>query len=1129
MSPKGEMIDLHIDTERIRTLAPLHADRIIFGADPSTVIAVGDEEQLREIAIALQRTLREMTQFDIALVDQSTFCGATELSSNVIAIGHAGNNDLLRRLHDLRFLNNDDYPSQGHRLLTIHNPFGDGHNVVAVLGATAAVAGCGAQRLPDHLSQLEKGWALKGRLFDIEPCPETPDPAAFVTEHTCPGGSAFQGHPRAMLTALDYLNTTGQEAWARAFLEIARPLTTGEIPLSFVLMSAIDMWTDKLAIGWDMAEEFPCFSGEERLLMANFIASCTEYCNDSLTYQKWRITDTDHQIFNHHTQPAKCLFFGCMYLRRHGYEIASLDAWVEKALRVMARAEEAGRSFDEGGSGYSWLVGSDVLEVRLAQGDSTYVTSEKMRHYADMAVMVLNSHFEPVPFSDSGSYHNAVGATHLDILLRAAEWLRDPGFKWVAEQSSSEVSARDILTHHLDSAPPKRHEGVFVLPLDPVIHRWTNLPRFPDYPPPERLTNVEVERCFDKISFRGGWGSDSDYLLLQGFGSGQHGHPDANAISQYQVHGRLFLVDCDYIRKMPSQHNMVMVIRDGQHAPIPVTARLDHSVAFEQGALTRTTLVDYNGCNWTRSLLWIKDDCVLTIDTLRANVAGEYEFRCFWRTLGDAETTSGGMHADHDGEHFHVVELTDSEHRLDVESPSLSSSSYPPYKFGDPKPKILRESQRLSLDAGEEICFINLLLPNGDSREPRRTIKWEKSGGIRVEGGSSTIVVTREGVRVDDHWVCELPAEQPLHMPAEVLAQAQAAEASLPQVGDWTSAWEVGIPPSAECLFGLAEGGALVGCADGSIVKASADGDICVLGKANDRIGAVVAGRLYGEKDITYLAASYDATLRLFNSNGDERSVVDLQNPESAGRPVWGRAICLADLDGDGRLWPVVGTASWQVLAVKPDGSIRWGFNTAAHSVTRLVNADLNQDGRDEIVVGTVYFCVPVATADGQRLWADEDYNDYWSAGPCFRHVEVGDVDTDGELEVIAVGSDTLIHCIDARGEKKWTYSIGDEAAGLGLIQGAIVAASGTGDVHCINGKGIQRWRVALSNPCVAMTIAGESVVVAVEGGKLFRMGLDGQVIAGTQLSVQATHLAGYDNGSVLATCENETLVKLSL
>src|SRR5690606_19304926 len=128
------------------------------------------------------------------------------------------------------------------------------------------------------------------------------------------------------------------------------------------------------------------------------------------------------------TFPATGLYFGTRYLRLHGYLLDTLDAWEEKALAIFARAAQAGRSFDEGGAGYSWLVGNHLLSVMLAQGDESYVRSEKLKRYADLAAVIQNNHFELVPFGDCGGYHTG-GTGAASILLRAAEWHRHPGLK----------------------------------------------------------------------------------------------------------------------------------------------------------------------------------------------------------------------------------------------------------------------------------------------------------------------------------------------------------------------------------------------------------------------------------------------------------------------------------------------------------------------------------------------------------------------------------------------------------------------------------------------------------------------------------------------------------------------------
>jgi len=1116
MSDKGTMISLRIDMERIRELAPLHQETVLAGNGQMAAIAAPAEGEFRCIADKTQRELRQLTGTVLPILDESGYARADALSSSVVAIGHAGNNHLLRRLHYLKYLDNGDYPSEGLRLVSVHSPFGDGRNVLAALGYTAESARQSASRLRELIVERDGSWLVAGRIKVAEPRPETSEPEDLLRSARKESATG-SGRPTAILTALRNLNVAGEERWARAFTELVRPYATGESPLSFWLMSAVDFWTQGLATSWDSAEEWPYFTDEERRLVTNFVASCTEYCHDSITYQKWRLADTEHQVFNHHTFPASGLYFGTRYLRVHGYEIEGLDTWRDKSLRIFARAAEAGRSFDEGGSGYSWLVGNHLLDVSLAHGDTSYASSEKMKRYADLAVVIQNNDFELVPFGDCGSYHST-GTSASNILLRAAEWHQEPGYKWVAERHFPAAAQADVLAREIPSAPPTDHVGLFILPLDPVVHRWAGLPRFPNYPPPIAKPNVPVDQCFDKLSLRSGWEPHDDYLLLQGFGDGQHGHPDANAISQYQVRGRWLLAESDYIRRMPKHHNMVMIIRDGAHAPIPTTARLDSATELPGGALTMTSLVDYNGCDWTRTLIWLTGDCLLCVDSIRVKIAGDYGLRCYWRTLGDASLTERGLHADHQGEHFHIVELTDSHRRLDVESMQLGATEYPHYRFGDGRPKVLCERRWAQLAAGEEVCFVNLLLPNGETETPRRSIEWREAGTIFVTGEGPDLTVQATGVEVRGnhrHTFDERERLSALEAPAGTNASRGV---ELPPTAA-TRGWQATLPAPATCLTWAEEESALVGCEDGSILEVGRDGAVQYLATADGRIGSVLAGCLYGEQELTYLAAGHDAKLRLLRPKRGERLTVEL--PRNGHMPAWGRALCLADLDGDGRLWPIVGTASWRVHAVLPDGAFRWTVDTASHSVTCLASGDLNADGRDEIAVGTVYFCVPAITPDGQRLWQDEDYNDYWQAGPNFPFIEIADVDGDGDLEVITVGADTLVHCISNVGEKKRTHSIGDEAAGLAVTRYGIVAASQTGDVHLLDGRGERIWRLRLGSPCTALAVADERLCVGTETGEVVWVTATGEPVSRCALPSPALKLLGRADGAVLAATDD--------
>ena len=234
------------------------------------------------------------------------------------------------------------------------------------------------------------------------------------------------GSPQGFLQALDHLRAGGEERWARAFVELIEPYASGAIPLSFWLMSAVDFWTDRLVLGWDAVEELPWFSDQERLLVVNFLVACTAYCHDSITYQKWRLVREDHMVFNHHTFPATGLFFGCLYLQRHGYELPQAREWLRKSLKVFARAatgrplvrRRAARAI----AGWSATISSASAP---ALGDVLLRSPPRRSiRYADLAAVIQNNAFELVPVRRLPRLSRHAARAPAAILLRAAEYHR---------------------------------------------------------------------------------------------------------------------------------------------------------------------------------------------------------------------------------------------------------------------------------------------------------------------------------------------------------------------------------------------------------------------------------------------------------------------------------------------------------------------------------------------------------------------------------------------------------------------------------------------------------------------------------------------------------------------------------
>jgi len=274
---------------------------------------------------------------------------------------------------------------------------------------------------------------------------------------------------------------------------------------------------------------------------------------------------------------------------------------------------------------------------------------------------------------------------------------------------------------------------------------------------------------------------------------------------------------------------------------------------------------------------------------------------------------------------------------------------------------------------------------------------------------------------------------------------------------------------------------------------------------------------------VSILAGSDDAQVQAWSAPGQRRWAVTL--PRNHYMPARVQGLALADLDGDGRLWPIAGTAAWRVHALGPEGALRWTFDTAAHAVTGVAAGDLNGDGRQEVVCSTVYFCVPAITPDGGRLWEDEDYNDFWRAGPNFRTLALADVDGDGRLEVITAADDTCVHCLSAQGEKRWAVSIGDEPAAVVLGHGAIWTAGIDGQVQRLDGHGRRLSCVRLGGHLTAMACLTDGVAVADAAGRVTRLDPHGEPRDSLSLEGRISHMAR--NGDALAVAHGAMVTLL--
>ncbi|MGC9522835.1 MAG: FG-GAP-like repeat-containing protein [Anaerolineae bacterium] len=202
----------------------------------------------------------------------------------------------------------------------------------------------------------------------------------------------------------------------------------------------------------------------------------------------------------------------------------------------------------------------------------------------------------------------------------------------------------------------------------------------------------------------------------------------------------------------------------------------------------------------------------------------------------------------------------------------------------------------------------------------------------------------------------------------------------------------------------------------------------------------------------------------------------------------------LVDLDGNdgGKLEIIVGTTRFDrapVLAVlEHTGTVKWQAPLAhgVYSSPAVADLDFPPDGTQEVVVttggetttnrgGAIAF-----DRDGNKLWEyrTEDAQGTATPGGNFASPVVGDLDGDGDLEIVVASWDRNIYVLDHRGRYVWHYHVADTV----WSTPALADLDGDGKLEIIAGTDITGGGVLLDG---YRTDDGGFVLVLSHDGRL--------------------------------------------
>lgn len=614
-------------------LTPRPRDAVLDLSSTVIVAPEGDEWQAVAASLADRIAAAGVTRPQVQAPTEERF--AQGWPGHVILIGHLGNNVELARLYGLRYAMVDSWfpGAGGHWTCTVVDPFGLGGNTLVIgasdtAGAEAAVAalqpvitGPGLPR--QHRAQLAAEVLVPlpngGRTDPAYLDQQRADVASRLGALRPTVGveiDAVKLHQilaRIKLMGEAFLLTADAgfgELTKALLLGYARFVTDHPEPAASQLDNSRNMWGegDELISLWAMTEPTALFSDAERVLVLGalrhtFAVNAIEnnLVGDKPPGPRW----------NHEAYPALSLVAGADYFWRH-HQLAEAQDWLERGSRIFTENTSV-ISLDEGAD---YLMHLPVISMDFAMltGQRQFLT-RTVRPSADLNVLMIDNCGGMVgggdvyPYGASGVYtwgHSQV--------MHAAAWLfPEPIYGLLMERARTgpfrdniNTDLRFPLHRYLvadGSTPAQQQEtappAVMAYPVEEGVYDFVH-----DQVP----TTVPRESTFHKLAFRAGLGIDRPTLMLDGFAGGTHNHQDTNAIIGYTAAQRILLTDRDYLESAPEHHTGLVVVRDGEQPEKAQFAAVEWVADVDGAAISRTTVADWSGTDWTRTVITTTGD-----------------------------------------------------------------------------------------------------------------------------------------------------------------------------------------------------------------------------------------------------------------------------------------------------------------------------------------------------------------------------------------------------------------------------------------------------------------------------------------------------------------------------------------
>lgn len=1194
---------------RIKQERPLQMETaLVSSGAAAAAIVPADGEPWSGAAARLQAAIAAKTGVTLSIVAPAKITEADWATRNLIVVGNLLNNPVFARLYFNYFACADAAytGAGGYELRTVHDPWGAGHGAVVLGAQDAAGVEAGVARLVALVNNSAKDGELKlGRLMELkftkkgrraplEPkltAKEIADRKEAVANiYARPGTERGAAHNTIKFAML--YHRTGDPGWLELYRDAMRQHMHYYATNEYILQEGPrrydrdfrDSWAYGMVIAWDLVEEAPGWSDEERLKFTNHVLRMVWESN---LYQNWdrpasvaKWRKFDSVTHNHHTWPGLADLFGGWYFSRH-YKLPVAKDWLDIGLGMFRSCSRSWKPWEDS-AGYQWIPQRHVLMYALASGDRTFIEQGHAAQTGKTLLQALDSLGRQPAWGDCGGFTSVSGMPELMCALEYATG--DGCYRWAIEWLG--VDARDEMEAPFwTNVAPKRPDdltGVAVTRLPKMHYDLFGRSGRSDI---WQAPNLPFEDTFDKLTLRSGWAEDDDYLMLDGTAAGSHGHLDGNCIIAFTAAGAQWLVDAEYIRRIPKYHCGVTVLRDGVSAIMPPSARLDEAVWTNNTARVRTTMPHYNGITWTRNIVFVPKRHVTVVDELTAEQPGDYSLRCCWRVAGESALDGDTLRAQQREKGFALRNLSGQRQELVYIK-----------DFAGLPIHHLYQRQSVRLRAGETVRFVNVFAaskdgpPKLDAQDFTPAIKPEHVSAPASAKPLQTLwrfadfPVTPRPLKVAA--IRSDPPPREAYSPLEKLIDGASGGSTtscmfLPgkpvsitlDLGTPRRVREVRVR-SWEKLDGWKIKGLTLSVSDDNFQRdVRAAGEIAATGTLS-----------FGSNINTIRTVALNQTARYVRVSGEPasaKSAVYLAEIEVLGETPGEKAklvaLASADLNGDGKSDTVIGTAGGEIVALSAAGKKLWQtkvgsavtalaagkglvvygtdqatlgvlaadgkkvadvkppmYRGVPSRVRNITLADLDGDGTREIVIGCDSWQYLAYSPALKLVWKTV----YYAHGATVGHV--ADLDADGKPEVIAGNAYYSLQILSHRGKvlSSRSGSFGPEQTAVtsGDLRGdgkrAAILGTDGGSVLAFDSKGGKLWEANVGDRVTTLrcdVVAGKpQIIAASESGYVWALDASGKPIWKRDLGEPVKRLARDGDSYVVAASANG-IVRLSL